>query len=277
MDKSKLFKIIFAIFMIIAIYFAIQDNQEKQLAKENQYLERIVELINNQEYIKVFSLEADVSLNKENKEIEKVLKQYAGALNAKKLNKRSDLEQYLSNIPDNYSGLLSNNINKLKQEVKLIKEKEEAEKQARIEAKKQQEKAIAERERANADYTRPLNNYDYFSDYLTSTSYTLMYEEEGMTYMYDTFGNGTSKRAIILNEYDLIDLDMGDITTAELRSMSMEARNYRFGNILHLLYFDGGTTFVMVCNLNTYSITCYFKTKDGYGEGSTFNLIDIRS
>ena len=277
MDKNKIFKIIFSIFMIVAIYFAIQDNQEKQLAKENQYLGKIVELINNQEYVKVFSLEADVSLNKENKETEKVLKQYAGALNAKKLNNRSDLEQYLSNIPDSYNGLLSDNIHKLKQEIKLIKEKEEAERKARVEAQKQQEKAIAERERANADYTRPLNNYNYFSDYLTSTSYTLMYEEEGMTYMYDTFGSGTSKRAIILNEYDLIDLDMGDITTAELRSMSMEARNYRFGNILHLLYFDGGTTFVMVCNLNTYSITCYFKTKDGYGEGSTFNLIDIRS
>ena len=277
MKKERLFKILFAIIMIVAIYFAIQDNQEKQLAKENNYLSRIVELINNKEYVKVFSLEADTNLSKENKETEKALKQYAGALNAKKFNKISDVEQYLDNIPDNYNGVLSEKINDLKQEIKLIKEKEEAEKKAKIEAKKQQEKAIAEKERANADFTRPLSNYNYFSDYLTSTSYTLMYEEEGMTYMYDTFGNGTNKRAIILNEYDLIDLDMGDITTAELRSMSMEARNYKFGNILHLIYFDGGTTFVMICNLNTYSITCYFKTSEGYGEGSTFNLIDIRS
>lgn len=171
---------------------------------------------------------------------------------------------------------MSEEINKERKTLKIVLEEK-----ALQEEKLAKEKAKIEREKAreNADFTKPLSNYAYFDDYLTSKSYTLMYEEDGITYMYDTFGNGTSKRAIILNQYDLADLDRGDITTAELRSMSMEARNYKFGNILHLIYFDGGATFVMICNLNTYSITCYFKSSENkeYGEDSTFNLLDYRS
>ncbi len=274
MQSKKVIGILIVLGIIFGISYGVYV-YISDLNAEQEHLERIVTMIENKDYDNALAL-PDIKMREKNQNEFTNLKLYANALKAKKTNDILNYKNYLDSIPLKYQGCMSEEINKERKTLKIVLEEK-----ALQEEKLAKEKAKIEREKAreNADFTKPLSNYAYFDDYLTSKSYTLMYEEDGITYMYDTFGNGTSKRAIILNQYDLADLDRGDITTAELRSMSMEARNYKFGNILHLIYFDGGATFVMICNLNTYSITCYFKSSENkeYGEGSTFNLLDYRS
>lgn len=128
------------------------------------------------------------------------------------------------------------------------------------------------------NYGEPLSDYSIVKDNITTQNYNIMYKQDAMTYMLSTTGKGSPKKVYIVDSYDIEELRKGTMNDADLNQRAMTCTNYKFGNVLHILYSDGDARFVVICNPNVQSLTVYGKLKNDkeYSSREQFVFVGIQ-
>lgn len=128
------------------------------------------------------------------------------------------------------------------------------------------------------NYGEPLSDYSIVKDNITTQNYNIMYKQDAMTYMLSTTGKGSPKKVYIVDSYDIEELRKGTMNDADLNQRAMTCTNYKFGNVLHILYSDGDARFVVICNPNMQSLTVYGKLKNDkeYSSREQFVFVGIQ-
>lgn len=112
------------------------------------------------------------------------------------------------------------------------------------------------------DVNRPFSDYTSYNSYRTTQNYSFLYKEEDMLYMFSTLGNGISKKAYIVDQFDIQEMRNGTMDDRDLEQRAVSCNNYQFGNVIHCVYRDGIAVYVMLCNINDRTLTIFGKLLD---------------